>query len=188
METQKNLLKGYIGESIAISRYAIYSDIAKNEHFIYVSKYFNEVIENEKKHAEIFANFIKNMNVKPTEVGVTAPIKFGNTAENLRYATEGEKWEAEEFYPSIAETAEKEGFKEVAKRVRTLAEIEMYHHKKFAKLLELVETGKMFKRDEEVEWMCLVCGYVHKGNEPPKVCPNCGAMYYNFVAKDILVL
>jgi len=49
------LLKGYIGESIAISRYTIYSDIARVENLIYVSKYFKEVIENEKKRAEIFA-------------------------------------------------------------------------------------------------------------------------------------
>ena len=55
METPKNLLKGYIGESIAISRYTIYSDIARVESLIYVSKYFKEVIENEKKRAEIFA-------------------------------------------------------------------------------------------------------------------------------------
>ena len=186
METPKNLLKGYIGESIAISRYTIYSDIARGENLIYVSKYFKEVIENEKKHAEIFASFIKNMNIEPTEVAINAPIKFGSTAENLRYAVEGERFEAKEFYPKLAEIAEKEGFEEVAKRVKILAEVEKSHQRKFAKLLELLETGRMFKRDEEVEWLCLVCGYVHGGKEPPKVCPNCGAMYYHFVAKDVL--
>ncbi|WP_456469337.1 rubrerythrin family protein [Archaeoglobus sp.] len=186
METPKNLLKGYIGESVAISRYLIYSDIAGSEKLMYVSKYFREVIENEKKHAEIFASFIRKMDVEPVEVEIKAPIKFGNTAENLRYAVEGERSEAEELYPSIAEVAEKEGFKDVAERIKTLAEVEKAHQRKFAKLLELLETGKMFKRDEEVEWMCLVCGYVHKGTEPPKVCPNCGAMYYHFVSKDIL--
>lgn len=188
METPRNLLKGYIGESIAISRYLIYSDIAEKEKLIYVSKYFKEVAENEKKHAEIYANFIKEMGVEPTEVEISAPITFGTTAENLRSAVEGEKKEAEEIYPKMAEVAEKEGFKEVAEKVRTLAEVEKHHHRKFAKLLELLETGKMFKRDEEVEWMCLVCGYVHKGREPPKVCPNCGAEYYYFVSKDVLAL
>ncbi len=89
METPKNLLKGYIGESLAISRYQIYSSIAEAEKFIYVAKYFREVIENEKKHAEIFANFIKKLEIEPAEVEVKAPIKFGSTAENLRYAVEG---------------------------------------------------------------------------------------------------
>ncbi|WP_202318953.1 rubrerythrin family protein [Archaeoglobus neptunius] len=188
MDTPKNLIKGYIGESLAISRYQIYSSIAENEKYIYVSKFFREVIENEKKHAEIFANFIKKLDVEASEVEIRAPIKFGTTAENLQYAVEGERWEAEEFYPLTAETAEREGFREIAERVKTLASVEEQHRKKFAKLLELVETGKMFKRDEEVEWMCLVCGYTERGQEPPKVCPNCGAMYYHFVSKDILAL
>ncbi len=186
METPKNLLKGYIGESLAISRYQIYSSIAEAENFIYVAKYFREVIENEKKHAEIFANLIKKLEIELVEVEIKDPIKFGTTAENLKYAVEGEKWEAEEFYPSTAETAEKEGFKEAAEKFKTLTKVEASHQKKFAKLLELIENDQMFRRDEEVEWMCLVCGYTEKGKEPPKVCPNCGAMYYHFVSKDIL--
>ena len=188
METPKNLLKAYIGESLAISRYTIYSEIAKSEKLIYVSKYFSEVADNEKKHAEIFAKFIRKMKIEPMDVDVKAPIKFGNTAENLRYAVEGESYEAKEFYPKMAEVADKEGFKDVAEKLRTLAEVESHHEAKFRKLLELLETGKMFKRDKEVEWMCLVCGYVHKGKKPPKTCPNCGAEYYYFVAKDVLAL
>ncbi len=23
------------------------------------------------------------------------------------------------------------------------------------------------------KWVCLVCGYVHEGDEPPEVCPVC---------------
>ncbi len=26
-----------------------------------------------------------------------------------------------------------------------------------------------------MEWVCEVCGYVHTGDEPPEVCPVCGA-------------
>lgn len=26
-----------------------------------------------------------------------------------------------------------------------------------------------------ITWLCTVCGYVHEGNEPPEVCPVCGA-------------
>ncbi len=26
-----------------------------------------------------------------------------------------------------------------------------------------------------ISWICTVCGYVHEGNEPPEVCPVCGA-------------
>ncbi|MBD3258060.1 hypothetical protein GF377_06470 [candidate division GN15 bacterium] len=28
---------------------------------------------------------------------------------------------------------------------------------------------------EKKSWLCLVCGYVHDGDEPPGQCPLCGA-------------
>ncbi len=30
-------------------------------------------------------------------------------------------------------------------------------------------------------WRCTVCGYIHKGPEPPEKCPNCGAPKEKFV-------
>ncbi len=186
METPKNLLKAYIGESVAISRYIIYSQIAKDDQYVFVAKVFLEVAENEKSHAEIFAKFLKRIKVEPVEVEVKAPITFGDTAQNLKSAVEGEKFEAEELYPKLAEIAEEEGFVDVAKKLRTLADVEKRHKEKFGRLLKEIEAGKMFKRDAEVDWVCLVCGYVHHGNAPPEVCPNCGAKFYNFVAKDLI--
>ncbi|MFZ5644508.1 MAG: flavin reductase [Bacillota bacterium] len=36
------------------------------------------------------------------------------------------------------------------------------------------------------KWVCIVCGYVHEGNEPPETCPVCGAPRDKFelVGKD----
>ena len=186
METPKNLLRAYIGESVAISRYFIYSKIAKDDKFVFVAKVFLEVMENEKSHAEIFAKFLRRIEVESVEVGCEAPIRFGDTAQNLSFAIEGESLEAESIYPNLAEVAEEEGFEDVAKKLRTLAEVERRHKEKFEILLREIEEGTMFKREEDVDWVCLVCGYVHHGNAPPEVCPNCGARFYNFVAKDLM--
>jgi quercetin dioxygenase-like cupin family protein/rubredoxin len=30
-------------------------------------------------------------------------------------------------------------------------------------------------------WRCTVCGYIHKGDEPPEKCPNCSALKDKFV-------
>lgn len=30
------------------------------------------------------------------------------------------------------------------------------------------------------KWVCVVCGYVHEGEEPPEVCPVCGAPKKDF--------
>ncbi len=37
-------------------------------------------------------------------------------------------------------------------------------------LLENVQSGRVFKRDQPVKWRCLNCGYVHEGPEAPAAC------------------
>lgn len=31
------------------------------------------------------------------------------------------------------------------------------------------------------EFVCIICGYVHKGDAPPEICPLCGALKEQFV-------
>ncbi|MEE9554179.1 MAG: rubredoxin [candidate division Zixibacteria bacterium] len=30
------------------------------------------------------------------------------------------------------------------------------------------------------KWICLICGHIHEGAEPPEVCPVCGAPSSDF--------
>ena len=50
---------------------------------------------------------------------------------------------------------------------------EKQHEKRFKELAENIEKGRVFKREEEVVWRCLNCGYIHSGSEPPETCPAC---------------
>jgi rubrerythrin len=36
------------------------------------------------------------------------------------------------------------------------------------------------------EWKCTVCGYLHKGKEPPDQCPVCGSGKYRFILNEPL--
>ena len=96
-----------------------------------------------------------------------------STAENLLAAAEGEKDEWSALYPDFAEVAEKEGFKKIAATFRSIAKVESWHERRYRKLLENVEQGKVFKRSEPVRWKCNNCGYVHTGREAPELCPAC---------------
>ncbi len=188
METLNNLVKAFIGESMARNRYTFYAKIAKKEGYVFVSKVFLETAENEKEHAENLFEFIQKFGQKSVEVETEAPLILGSTTDNLKSAIEGEHYENTEMYPSFADVAEKEGYSEIATKLRAISKAEEHHESRYRAILEAIEKGTMFKRDEEVEWICLECGYVHYGTEPPEECPSCGHARAYYVARDMLSL
>ena len=59
------------------------------------------------------------------------------------------------MYPRMAKEAEEEGFHEIAELFRKVAEIERHHEERYRALLSNLETGKVFKREEELNNMGL---------------------------------
>ena len=175
MKTLENLTKAFIGESQARNRYTFYAKIAKKEGYEQIAEIFRITADNEKEHAETLFKLIQEIkgNTKEINVEAGAPLTLGTTAENLKAAIEGEHYEYTEMYPEFAEIAEKEGFPEIAKRLRAIAGAEKHHEERYKKLLKEVEAGTVFKKDKEVYWVCMECGYVHYGKEPPEECPSC---------------
>jgi len=177
--TIENLAKAFIGESQARNRYTFYSKIAKKEGFEQIAEIFLVTAENEKEHASWFFKLLQELKGKSTEnldeikVETVAPTIFGTTAENLKSAIDGEHHENSIIYPEFAETAQKEGLPEIARRLRAIAKAEEHHEERYKKLLKEVEAGTVFKKTKEVYWVCRECGYVHYGTEPPERCPSC---------------
>ena len=178
-ETIKNLTKAFIGESQARNRYSFYAKIAKKEGFEKISQIFLITAENEKEHAKSLFDLIQGLKKEfSPELGeivveASAPLKLGNTIENLKAAVHGEHKEHTEMYPKFADIAEKEGFIEIAKRLRAIAVAEKHHEERFTRLLIELENNTLFKKDKKVYWVCLECGYVYEGEEPPEECPSC---------------
>ena len=77
------------------------------------------------------------------------------------------------MYPSFAATAEEEGFPELAKKFRMVAEIEKHHEERYRALLKNLEDEEVFKKNEVKVWECINCGHHFVGDEAPKVCPVC---------------
>jgi rubrerythrin len=190
VKTLENLVKAFIGESIARNKYSFYSKIARREGYVFVSRVFLETAENEKEHAETLFELIQKLrgNVDSIEVGTTASLKIGSTVENLKSAIEGERYENMVIYPEFSKIAEEEGLNEIAENLRAIAKAEEHHEERFSALLSAIENGTMFKREEEIEWICLECGYLQEAKEPPEMCPSCGHPKSYFVARDLLRL
>ncbi len=180
LKTVENLLRAYIGESLARNRYTCYAKIAKSEGYEQISEIFLITAENEREHGKwlfyLATELIKKYDIKDLPIvlnNVEVPTVLGSTIDNLKASIEGENYEHTEMYPTFADIAEEEGLKEIGERLRAIAIAEKHHERRFRKLLEELEKGTVFKKDEEVEWVCRKCGYTHNGNTPPEVCPSC---------------
>lgn len=178
-KTIQNLTKAFIGESQARNRYTFYAKVAKKEGYEQLAELFELTADNEREHAKWLFRMINDLKTKSDQdhseiiVEAAAPTAFGTTADNLKGAIAGERYEHDEMYPSFADVADEEGLPDVANRLRAIAKAEKHHQERYEKLLAQVEGGSMFKKDEETTWVCRKCGYVHDGNEPPEKCPSC---------------
>ena len=170
-QTEKNLLKAFAGESQARNRYTFFASVARKEGYEQIANIFTETAGNEKEHAEIFFKYLEGGDVK-IEAACPAGI-VGDTKANLKAAADGEKMEWSEIYAEFERTARKEGFKEIAKSFKEIAEVEEFHEKRYRKLGRNVGTGEVFKKRTVVKWHCTNCGYIHEGTEAPRECPAC---------------
>ena len=142
-QTEKNLLKAFAGESQARNRYDYFAKVAMREGLEQIAALFEETALNERSHAK---QFFKHLEGRPVEITATYPAgKIGTTLENLKAAADGENEEWTELYPEFARIADEEGFKRIALLFRSIAKVEQAHEKRYRKLYENLEEGKVFK-------------------------------------------
>ena len=157
-QTEKNLMAAFSGESEARNKYTYFASKAKKEGFEQIAALFQKTADNEKEHAKMW---FKELN------------GLGDTAENLLSAAEGENYEWTDMYSGFADTAEKEGFKELAAKFRAVAAIEKHHEERYRALLNNVETAQVFEKSEVKVWECRNCGHIVVGTKAPELCPVC---------------
>jgi len=183
-KTEKNLLASFAGESQARNRYAYFASVARNAGYEQISAIFLETADNEKEHAKRFFKLLEGGDLEITAAYPAGVI--GDTAANLAAAAVGENLEWTKLYKEAEDTARKEGFEEVAKQFKEIAEVEVEHEKRYRKLLSNIRGSKVFKKDAVVKWKCRNCGYVHEGKEAPKECPACAhpQAYYELLCEN----
>ena len=157
-QTEKNLMAAFAGESEARNKYTNFASKAKKEGYEQISALFLKTADNEKEHAKLWFK----------ELG-----GISDTAANLLSAAEGENYEWTDMYAGFADTAEKEGFDELAAKFRLVAAIEKHHEERYRALLKNVETQQVFEKSEVKVWECRNCGHIIVGTAAPEVCPTC---------------
>lgn len=170
-QTEKNLLTAFAGESQARNRYNYFASQARKDGYEQIAAIFAETADQEKEHAKREFKFLEG-----GEVEIAAAFPAGviaSTLDNLKAAAAGEHYEQTQMYPEFAETAEKEGFAEIATVFQNIAIAEKRHEQRYIALAKNITEGKVFKRESKVRWVCRNCGYVSEGTEPPDICPAC---------------
>ena len=174
-QTEKNLLAAFAGESQARNKYTYFASKAKKEGFEQIAALFLKTADNEKEHAKMWFKELAGI---------------GSTAENLEAAAGGENYEWTDMYAGFAETAEKEGFPELAAKFRMVAAIEKHHEERYRALLKNLEMQEVFQKSEVKVWECRNCGHIVVGTAAPEVGPVCAnpQAYFESSAENSFVL
>lgn len=173
-ETKLNLMRAFAGESQARNRYTFAAAQAKAQNLHVIEAVFTFTANQEKEHAEIFYNHLKQFAGETIHIDGGYPIDISDSiAELLRSAHHNEYEEYTDAYKSFGEKAKEEGFTAVAASFLNIAQIEKTHGDRFKEYADLLEQNKLFVSDVQCKWMCLNCGYIYDGTEVPEVCPVC---------------
>jgi rubrerythrin len=170
-QTEINLAAAFIAESTAYARYVFYAQKANKDRLFPIEHLFTETANNELHHAKTFFKYLEGGKITQP-ISIDAGV-IADTARNLELAIAEEHLEGVELYTKFAKTAHMEGFEAIAKQLEAIVKVEAMHKRRFECALNHLREGSLWHRDNPIKWICLVCGYVHEGTEPPAKCPGC---------------
>lgn len=172
--TKINLMRAFAGESQARNRYIFAALQAHKAQLHVVKALFEYTADQELAHAKVFMDHLKDFAGENITIDGAYPVDpTASMIEILRASAHNEQEEHSNVYPEFARIATEEEFPKVAASFTQIATIENIHGSRFLKFADWMEQGKLFKEDQEVEWMCLNCGHIHKGFTAPAKCPVC---------------
>jgi rubrerythrin len=183
--TKENLLKAFAGECQAWRRYEFAASQAKTQKLNVLYWLFHYTGNQEKEHAEVFYNHLKEFNGQEISINADYPVdNTNNILQLLQLAAQREAAEHDTIYKSFGDKAQEEGFPDIAKSFHMIAEIEQVHSQRFAHYAQLLQSNHLFENDTATEYVCLNCGHIHKGTGAPQVCPVCSHNQGFFVRRE----
>ncbi|MBQ8961491.1 MAG: rubrerythrin family protein [Ruminococcus sp.] len=175
--TRQNLMRAFAGECQARQRYYQAALIAQQQKLIGIERMLRFTAEQEERHAMVFWKLMQEAAGQEIQIEAGYPASvFTDIQQLLDSSAAEEEKESGQIYPEFAQIAAEEGFAEAAAKFRMIGEVEKSHNERFAYYGGLMRAGKLFRSDSTEEvWICLNCGHIHIGSEPPRECPVCKA-------------
>ncbi|MBP5579067.1 MAG: rubrerythrin family protein [Ruminococcus sp.] len=184
--TRMNLMRAFAGECQSRQRYYQAALIAQQQKLVGLERMFRFTAEQEERHAMVFWKLMQDSAGQTVEITAGYPADVFNDIRQLLDASRKEEEKEHVIvYPDFASIADEEGFTEAAQKFRAIAEIENTHSTRFAYYAQLYRDGTLFRSDDTKQrWICLNCGHIHEGSEPPQECPVCRAEQGYFIREE----
>lgn len=193
-KTAYNLMESFLRESQSSTRYEIYSLIAKEENFTLISRIFIEFSHQKRGQAIWLYQMLQQLKKEELFEYLTMEIKipttYGTTEENLKVSIKEEDEEWQELYPSYANTAIIDGYKEIAKRLEEFSKTERNNSQRLKMLSTLLEGNTYSEKIKIPFWKCMSCGFEVAIDELPNDfnCPICGHIKSYFQKKTLQLI
>ena len=173
-ETKDNLMRSFAGESQARNRYTFAAQEAAKQKLHVIEAVFTFTANQEKEHAQIFYNHLKEMAGETIHIDGGYPVDITESITDLlRKAQHNEYEEHDLVYKTFGDKAMEEGFPKIANSFYQIANIEKMHGDRFGAFAKLLEENKLFISDVKTGWICLNCGHTFEGTAAPEKCPVC---------------
>lgn len=172
--TKDNLMRAFAGESQARNRYTFAASKAREAGLPVIAEVFTYTANQEREHAEIFYNHLKELAGENICVDGCYPVNISeDVIELLSAAQHNEYEEHDDVYKSFADKAREEGFMKVAASFEMIAQVEKTHGDRFGYYMKLMQDNRLLQSDKKEVWICQNCGYIYEGESVPPICPAC---------------
>jgi rubrerythrin len=160
MSSKENLMEAFAGESQANRKYLAFAKKADEDGFTQVAKLFRAAAAAETVHALNHLEIVGGIN---------------ETKENLQEAINGETEEFTDMYPNFIAEAKAEKNDKALWTFDVANKVEEIHATLYKKALE-----NLGDNQETDFYVCALCGNTVE-EEPPEICPICGAAKSEFM-------
>lgn len=175
-QTIKNLIRAFSAECQDGAKYQYMADEATAQQLSYVSTILKQLATNEMAHAKVLYDYISQNSGQEdlyVDIKATVPMAHAPLEKMLNIKGTNEQRQAEVVYPAFIKVAEKEGFTDIAKKMKEIAKVEAVHAKILDKLYSGIKNNTLYQSSDECCYKCFNCGYEQMTNKGWKKCPLC---------------
>jgi len=181
-QTHRLLCAACLGEIHAHRTYLAAARRMEDAHLHVIAHAFCFTAAQEKEHADVFRGLLAAYGGHTVPLAEEAPLLLPHEPLPILHAvTQAEQEESGTLYPHCARIAAEEGYPRIAETFLRIAETEQLHARRFQQYASALQEGRLFRDEARVSWLCLPCGQLHTGVEPPESCTACDRNRGHFI-------